>query len=151
MAGVTRVCDSGSVREQEEIDVVRALGLIAVCETCGYTRLEDHISDCLVCKLKSEKVALTLELTELKEEVRNLKDVVERTSENVVLTLELGEEVKRLSHVVEGVRQDTSARLKVMSEGSKKSWPVGESRIESQAGKEDSDRCQTGKGERNRS
>ena len=104
MAGVTRVCDSGSVREQEEIDVVRALGLIAVCETCGYTRLEDHISDCLVCKLKSEKVALTLELTELKEEVRNLRDVVERTSENVVLTLELGEEVKRLSGVVEGVR-----------------------------------------------
>ena len=38
-----------------------------------------------------------------------------------------------------------------MSEGSKKSWPVGESRIESQAGKEDSDRCQTGKGECNRS
>lgn len=138
MAGASDVCDGGSVRVQEGAGEFEELGMFAVCELCGYDRRVADFNECLVCKwkregeeLKSQNLVLTLQLEDMKEEVRSLKEAVE------------------------GIRQVISVRPRVWTEEEREAWPVvGESRAVrkdgNQTGKGGSDGSQRGKGESNR-
>lgn len=132
----------GVVALQGQVPEAGGLGMFTVCDACGHERRVENFTECMVCAVKSEYLALTLEHRELREEVRRLGK--EKS--------ELREEVKGLREAVEMIRQDMSVRPKDRCERSSETWPVvGERRKSSQAGRGDSDRCQTGKEESNRS
>ena len=111
MAGL----DAGVASGMRDVEYV-------LCNECGYERRADEFVDCMFCAMRSERLALVMEVGQLREEVRGLRSDLGRVREEVG-----------------SIRQSGSVRPKDRSEVGE-DWPVvGEVRRG-----EDSDRNRVG-------
>ena len=81
-----------------------------LCESCGHERRGGEFVDCVVCILKSERLALGMELGELRSEVRQLREEVSKVREEV-------SSVRQASSVRPKDRQVIGGAWSVVGEG----------------------------------